>query len=86
MNGSGPGTGEVRQPQRGAGGATLPRGIRATLYGVAALLWVSGAVWLVLHYVFPQSTTFGPVPNPWEAPLMRVHGPSPCAPCSSSAG
>ena len=74
MNGSGPGTGEVRQPQRGAGGATLPRGIRATLYGVAALLWVSGAVWLVLHYVFPQSTTFGPVPNPWEAPLMRVHG------------
>ena len=74
MNSSGHGTGELQQLHRGARGVTLPRGIRATLYAVGALLWVSGALWLVLHYVFPQSTAFGPLPNPWEAPLMRVHG------------
>jgi hypothetical protein len=74
MSRSGHGTGELRQPRLRAAGVTLPRGIRATLYGVGALLWVSGTVWLVLHYVFPQSTAFGPLPNPWEAPLMRAHG------------
>jgi len=73
-NSSGHGTAELRQPYRGVGGVRLPLGIRATLYGVGALLWVSGAAWLVLHYVFPQSTAFGPLPNPWEAPLMRAHG------------
>jgi hypothetical protein len=51
-----------------------PRGLRAAIYGIGALLWLSGALWLVLHYMLPQSTPFGPLPNPWEAPLMRVHG------------
>ena len=74
MNGTGQGRGELGKPERGAVGARLPRVLRATLYGVGALLWVSGAVWLVLHYVYPQSTAFGPLPNPWEAPLMRAHG------------
>jgi hypothetical protein len=60
--------------ERGAGRLAVPRALRATVYGVAALLWLSGALWLVLHYVFPQSTPFGALPNPWEAPLMRVHG------------
>jgi hypothetical protein len=55
-------------------GVRLQHVLRAALYGVGALLWVSGAVWLVLHYVYPQSTPFGPLPNPWEAPLMRTHG------------
>ena len=44
------------------------------LYATGALLWLTGVVWLVLHHVFPQSSTFGPLPNPWEAPLMRAHG------------
>jgi hypothetical protein len=61
-------------PERTAGRVPMPRALRATVYGVAALLFVSGAAWLVLHYVFPQPTQFGPLPNPWEAPLMRVHG------------
>jgi hypothetical protein len=74
MNGSGQGRGELSKPERGTAGVRLPRVLRATLYGVGALLWVSGAVWLVLHYVYPQSTPFGPLPNPWEAPLMRAHG------------
>jgi hypothetical protein len=74
IDSSGHGTGELNKRDRGAAGVPLPRILRATLYGVAALLWASGAVWLVLHHVFPQSTSFGPLPNPWEAPLMRVHG------------
>ena len=74
MSGSGQDPAELNVRARGAGGVPLPRALRASLYGVGALLWVSGAVWLVLHYVFPQSTAFGPLPNPWEAPLMRVHG------------
>jgi len=74
MNRSGQGSGELGKRDRATTGVPLPRLLRATLYGVGALLWVSGAMWLVLHYVFPQSTAFGPLPNPWEAPLMRVHG------------
>jgi hypothetical protein len=66
-------TGETKRDRHGKG-VPLPRALRATLYGVAALLWISGAVWLVLHYVYPQSTPFGPLPNPSEAPLMRAHG------------
>ena len=74
MSGSGQGRGELSKRERGVAGVRLPRVLRATVYGVAALLWVSGAVWLVMHYVYPQSTPFGPLPNPWEAPLMRAHG------------
>jgi hypothetical protein len=74
MDPAGQGTGQPSKRDRAAVGVPLPRVLRTTLYGVAALLWLSGAVWLVLHYVFPQSTPFGPLPNPWEAPLMRAHG------------
>lgn len=72
MDGSGQGAGDIST--RSAARTTLPRPLRMTMYVVAALLWVSGAAWLVLHYVFPQASAFGPLPNPWEAPLMRVHG------------
>ena len=44
------------------------------LLGVCALLWLSGALWLLLDWVFPQRNEFGLLPNPWEAPLLRVHG------------
>lgn len=74
MDHSGQGSGELAKRDRVAGAVPLPRVVRASLYGVGALLWLSGAVWLVLHYVFPEATAFGPLPNPWEAPLMRAHG------------
>jgi hypothetical protein len=41
---------------------------------VCALLWLSGALWLLVHRMFPGHNEFGPLPNPWEAPLMRLHG------------
>ena len=49
-------------------------GLRAGVFGVCALLWISGIAWLVLHLGFEPRNEFGPLPHPWEAPLMRVHG------------
>jgi hypothetical protein len=71
-NGSGQGS---REPVvRDAARTPLPRALRTATYSIGGLLWLSGAAWLVLHYMLPQSTPFGPLPNPSEAPLMRVHG------------
>ena len=52
----------------------LPPALRIAVYAVGVLLWLTGAVWLVLHHALPQATPFGPLPNAWEAPLMRTHG------------
>lgn len=71
VSGSGQGS---REQLVARGAARTPRALRATIYSIAALLWLSGAFWLVLHFSLQQSTPFGPLPNPWEAPLMRVHG------------
>jgi hypothetical protein len=48
--------------------------MRATVYGAFAALWASGTLWLVLHYAFAQQTAFGPVPSPWEALTVHLHG------------
>lgn len=48
--------------------------LRATLLSVCTLLWVTGALWLTVHFAFPQRNEFGWLPSPWEAPLMRLHG------------
>ncbi|HEY6824115.1 MAG TPA: hypothetical protein VI195_06715 [Steroidobacteraceae bacterium] len=72
VNGSGQGSIELSTAI--AARSTLPWLLRAAIYAVAALLWLSGALWLGLHHAFPQQSAFGPLPNPLEAPLMRVHG------------
>jgi hypothetical protein len=54
--------------------APMSRGLRATILWVSGLLWLSGALWLLLHYLFPGHNEFGPLPNVYEAPLMRLHG------------
>jgi hypothetical protein len=71
VNGSGQGSRELRTA---ATRSALPRPLRAVIYSVGALLWCSGAIWLLLHHLFQPASAFGPLPNPWEAPLMRVHG------------
>jgi len=48
--------------------------LRALIFSAGALLWLSGVVWLALHYGFAQRSAFGPLPNPWEPGVMRVHG------------
>ncbi len=72
LSGSGRGSTEARTA--GAARPVLPWALRAAVYGVGALLWLSGAAWLLLHYAFPQASPFGAVPNPAQAPLMRLHG------------
>ena len=59
---------------RAAGRAPMSRALRTTILAVCAALWLSGALWLLLHFSFAQHNEFGALPNPWEAPLMRVHG------------
>jgi hypothetical protein len=38
------------------------------------LLWLSGAVWLLLHYYGKVQGEFGPENNPLEAWFLRLHG------------
>ncbi len=63
---------------RAAGGegarTRMSRALRAVLFASCALLWVSGAAWLVLHLAYQQPTPFGPLPNAWEPLLLKVHG------------
>ena len=60
-------------PRNGARAPMSPA-LRAAILTLGALLWLSGAVWLVLHFALALQTPFGPLPNPWEAVLMRMHG------------
>jgi hypothetical protein len=48
--------------------------LRLAIFATCATLWVSGCLWLVLHFGFAKQTDFGPSPNPWEPLVMRVHG------------
>jgi hypothetical protein len=59
---------------RAAPRAPMARGMRVAVLTAGALLWLSGALWLAAHFAFPQHNEFGWLPNPWEAPLLRVHG------------
>lgn len=47
---------------------------QGAVYGATALLVLSGAVWLVLHYFLAKPSEFGPAVHPWEPWLLRVHG------------
>jgi hypothetical protein len=52
----------------------MPRGLRAVVFGLCALLWLTGVAWLVLHLEFEPRNEFGALPHPWEPVVMRVHG------------
>lgn len=45
---------------------------RRTLYATGALLMLSGAAWLAVHYAVGAGA--GDLPHPAEAWLLRVHG------------
>ena len=55
-------------------GSLLSRRISVALLAALAVLWVSGVIWLLLHYVFAQPGEFGVVRHPLEAPVLLVHG------------
>lgn len=54
--------------------ARMAPALRFTLYGVCGLLWLTGALWLMAHFLFPLRNEFGTLPNPAEPGLMRLHG------------
>lgn len=65
----------VRHPaSRSSARVQMSPRLRAAVFACGALLWLSGALWLVLHFAFAEQTPFGPLPNPWEPTVMRVHG------------
>ena len=43
-------------------------------YATFALLWASGALWLLFHYFFSVEGDFGPEPHPAEKWWLRLHG------------
>jgi hypothetical protein len=52
----------------------MPAALRISVKAVATMLALSGCLWLVLHFLFPEQGDFGLSPNRWEPPVMRVHG------------
>lgn len=55
-------------------GSLLSRRISVALLAALAVLWVSGVIWLLLHYVFAQPGEFGVIRHPLEAPVLLLHG------------
>ena len=45
-----------------------------TVYGATALLSLSGAVWLVLHFFMVRPGEFGETHHPLETWMLKVHG------------
>lgn len=54
--------------------AAMSTAARVSVWSVYALLWLTGALWLLVHLAFPGHNEFGVLPNPWEPWLMRLHG------------
>jgi|SRR6185369_2512954 predicted MFS family arabinose efflux permease len=50
------------------------RSRRLMIYGIAAAVWLTGAVWVVLHYFFISEGPFGAAPHPLEFWSLVSHG------------
>ena len=55
-------------------GARLSRRISAALLATLAALWLTGALWLALHYIWARPDEFGVIRHPLESPTVLVHG------------
>ena len=51
----------------------LSRGRRRLIHWIGAGAWLSGVLWLLLHYFFMQPGEFGLAPNPLEPWSLRIH-------------
>jgi hypothetical protein len=49
-------------------------GLRSIVIVTFGALWLSGCLWLVLHYFFSQVGEWGPTQNPWAPFVLKVHG------------
>jgi hypothetical protein len=52
----------------------LERWHRLSMYAVIAVLFISGALWLVVHYLLAVEGEYGRVPHPLEHPAVIFHG------------
>ena len=52
----------------------MPTWLRRALYSSLGFLWLSGIVWLILHWFFARQTEFGPVFHPWQPGILLIHG------------
>jgi hypothetical protein len=51
----------------------LSRNRRYGVYAIGGTLWLSGAAWLVLHYLLMRAGPFGDEPHPLEPWALRLH-------------
>ncbi|MFC5742632.1 hypothetical protein [Dyella tabacisoli] len=51
----------------------LSRQRRYTVYGIGWTLWLSGALWLLFHYLLMSKGEFGDTPHPLEPWWLRLH-------------
>ncbi len=56
------------------GAIRLGTGRRRLVDATAALLWASGAAWLVAHYFLIRQGPYGPQTSPAEPWALRLHG------------
>ena len=47
---------------------------KTLIYSVLTLTWLSGAVWLILHYFLTERGEFGTEPNRFEFWMLALHG------------
>lgn len=48
--------------------------LRISLYSTLGLLFLSGSLWLVLHWFFQVQTEFGSSPHPLQPGILIAHG------------
>jgi hypothetical protein len=67
-------------PSRPAASKPMPRAPELsrsrilTVYTISLGLWLTGAVWLIAHYVLVYDGEFGPIPHPLEFWSITAHG------------
>ena len=52
----------------------MARWVRTVVIGCSAALWLTGLLWILLHYCFAKPTDFGVTPNPLEPTALHIHG------------
>lgn len=57
-----------------AKGFKMQKNIKLLFYLLFFLQFLSGIIWLILHYFFAKETDFTTIPSPNEARTLAIHG------------
>lgn len=52
----------------------FPTWLRRLFYGVLATSWITGTTFFVLSRWMQVEGEFGPAKNPWQFPVLQIHG------------